>query len=85
MVCVHTTVLRVCDCQLADTPHEPHLRLLETFAYGTYADAQAKAEGLPKLTAAQVRPVAPLLLFLLPGSSVLSFSRDTHAALRACA
>lgn len=41
-------------CQLAGTPHEPHLRLLETFAYGTYADAQAKAEQLPKLTATQV-------------------------------
>lgn len=49
-----------CHCcrrrQLAGTPHEPHLRLLETFAYGTYADAQAKADQLPKLTEAQVSP-----------------------------
>lgn len=45
--------------QLAGTPHEPHLRLLETFAYGTYADAQAKADQLPKLTDSQVPLYSP--------------------------
>lgn len=49
-------VLVVVACrQLAGTPHEPHLRLLETFAYGNYTDAQANADQLPKLTGAQVR------------------------------
>lgn len=54
VVVVVAVVVFVDRRQLAGTPHEPHLRLLETFAYGTYADAQAKADQLPKLTDAQV-------------------------------
>lgn len=54
-------VLAGCWWQLAGTPHEPHLRLLETFAYGTYAEALAKADQLPKLTSAQVRMGASFL------------------------
>ncbi len=55
-------------CQLAGTPHEPHLRLLEMFAYGTYADAQAKADQLPKLTDAQVPHTPPHSIGGLGGS-----------------
>ncbi|CAM9443236.1 unnamed protein product [Ectocarpus sp. 6 AP-2014] len=54
---------------LAGTPHEPHLRLLETFAYGTYADAQAKADQLPKLTGAQVDKLRMLSVVSLAHTS----------------
>eukprot|EP00903_Cladosiphon_okamuranus_P009562 g9104.t1 len=60
---------------LAGTPHEPHLRLLEMFAYGTYADAQAKAEELPKLTAAQVEKLRMLsIVSLAHTSKVVAYS-----------
>lgn len=44
--------------QLAGTPHEPNLRLLELFAYGTYSEAMSKADELPKLTPVQVGSIA---------------------------
>ncbi|CAN0024693.1 unnamed protein product [Laminaria digitata] len=54
---------------LADTPHEPHLRLLELFAYGTYADAQGKGEALPELTTPQVEKLRMLSIVSLAHTS----------------
>lgn len=51
----------ICRSQLAGTPHEPHLRLLELFAYGTYAEAQSKGGELPTLTPPQVRVILSAL------------------------
>ena len=63
--------------QLAGTPHEPYLRLLELFAYGTYADAQAKVDELPKLTGFQVlsREAVCLTNILCWGGMILAVGR----------
>ncbi|CAN0355072.1 unnamed protein product [Pylaiella littoralis] len=66
---------------LAGTPHEPHLRLLETFAYGTYADAQAKADQLPKLTDAQVEKLRMLSVVSLAHTSKVVEYATMKAAL----
>lgn len=68
MFCVFERRLAVhfdyfCHSQLAGTPNEPHLRLLELFAYGTYAEAQSKGDELPTLTPPQVRVVPWALIF----------------------
>lgn len=53
----------ICRSQLAGTPHEAHLRLLEVFAYGTYAEAQSKGDELPTLTPPQVRAISSAFAF----------------------
>ncbi|EWM30447.1 cop9 signalosome complex subunit 7a [Nannochloropsis gaditana] len=50
---------------LRGSEHEPYLRLLEIFAYGTYADYQRQRGTLPPLTPPQLRKLQQLTLVTL--------------------
>lgn len=56
---------------LAGTEHEPYLKLLQLFAYGTYQDYTGNKDGMPELGAAETKKLKQL--------SLVSLSETTKA------
>ncbi|KAJ3044266.1 hypothetical protein HDV00_002586 [Rhizophlyctis rosea] len=55
--------------ELKGTDHEPYLKLLELFAYGTYDEYKAHAASLPQLNETQIRKLKHLSIVSMSGTN----------------